>query len=101
MPSRFTEYLEEQVGSAVDDFRLIGEAGRRCDISIQLDALTDLPEIARSSLQDRKSVDHYLPGVIPGLVERDGFSDPSGPCQLAVSEGKHPAHENKITRPDV
>lgn len=75
MPAIFSKYRYHQIGTTVDDLRMISEVRYSVDHAEQLDYSLDAAEITECLLQHGNQVDAGQPGVHVGLRNRYRVAD--------------------------
>ena len=69
MPPGITQHLDQQIGAAVDDLRVIGEVRFRIDHAEQLDDGLDAAEFAESRFRDGQQIEPGQAGILIGLFD--------------------------------
>src|SRR5512134_1507601 len=99
VPARLAQRLHHQVGAAVEDLRLLEEAGRRAYVAADPHAaLHARPVAADCGFYLRQDVETAQAGRRLSVLDRDLISDASGKRILAVAHRRLPGDEEQTLR---
>src|SRR6266508_1342445 len=87
MPAAIAEHRDEEIGTAVDHFRLLAEFRRGVDHAQELDDALDAIEVAQFGLHDGDQAQAGLAGVLVALLLREVATDLADRQRMAGQTG--------------